>query len=145
MQFQRDYAFYARLFAQIFLYLKQFGGCRWRAAVIYPDRNAEQPSLIGYEDILDTGFIARIYLNELPDLKELDAEVSIFKLIVEPEITAVDKAKDLIEQAPESLNFIERVFFYNLNNERCDDGSTSLARVAELLTHKLWQTKCVLF
>ncbi len=116
VQFQRDSTFYARLFAQIFLYLKQFGGCRWRAVVIYPDRNTEQTSLVGYEEMLQTGLIQRVYLDELPSLKQLDAEVGIFKLIVEPETTAIKEAKSLVERAPEHLDFVERVIFYKFKN-----------------------------
>ncbi len=77
VQFQRDNAFYARLFAQIFLYLKQFGACHWRAVVIYPNKSAEQASLIGYEEMLATNLIQRIYLDELPSLKQMNAEVGI--------------------------------------------------------------------
>ncbi len=116
IQFQRDNAFYARLFAQILIYLKQFGGCRWRAVVIYPDRSAEPQSLVGYEELLDTRLVQRVYLNELPSLAQLDADVGIFKLAIEPDPLAMKAAKSLLERAPERLNFIERVLFYKFKN-----------------------------
>ncbi len=72
------------------------------------------------QTLLDTtkyfGLVQRIYLNELPSLKQLDAEVGIFKLIVEPETTAIKEAKSLVERAPEHLDFVERVIFYQFKN-----------------------------
>ncbi len=42
VQFQRDETFYARCFAEIFLYIKQFPVRRWQAVVIYPSRKVSK-------------------------------------------------------------------------------------------------------
>ncbi|MCS6988590.1 MAG: Rpn family recombination-promoting nuclease/putative transposase [Chloroherpetonaceae bacterium] len=116
IQFQRDEGFYARLFAQIFLYLKQFGANPWQAVVIYPTRSVEQTNRRGYEELLETRLVRRVYLDELPSLERLDGAVGVFKLVIEPEPTVIASAKALIERAPERLDFIERVLFYKFKN-----------------------------
>lgn len=116
VQFQRDALFYARLLAEVFLYLKQFQVKKWRVVVIYPNRNAEQEDLGSFSELLNTNLIQRIYLNELPSLDVLDETISIFKLAVEPNTTAIQAAKMLAERAPEQLDFIERVLFYKFSN-----------------------------
>lgn len=116
VQFQRDEKFYERVLAQASLYIKQFGAGRWRIVAIYPTRSAEQTNLRAVEELLETNLIQRIYLDELPSLEELDSEVGIFKLVIEPEPTVIKAAKGLIERAPERIDFIERVLFYKFRN-----------------------------
>ncbi|MFQ3608484.1 MAG: DUF2887 domain-containing protein [Chloroherpetonaceae bacterium] len=47
-QFQTDEHFYARFFAEIFLYLKQYPTAKWQAVVMYPSRSAEQKEIEPY-------------------------------------------------------------------------------------------------
>ncbi len=115
-QFQRDEQFYARLFAEIFVWLKQYGDANWKSVVIYPSRSAEQPDLDAYRELLESGRVLRVYLDELPSIAELDSAVALFKLIVEPKKSAATSAKLLMERAPEKLEFIQQILFYKFSN-----------------------------
>jgi predicted transposase/invertase (TIGR01784 family) len=112
VQFQRDEAFYARFFAEIFLYIKQYPVQRWQAVVIYPSRKIEGENLLPFEEMLKTNLVKRIYLDELPNADRLDSSVAIFKLMIEPPDTVSETARYLIERSPQYLDFIELVLFY---------------------------------
>ena len=116
VQFQRDEKFYARLFAQVFLYLKQFRVKRWRVVVIYPSRKVEQKNFEPYQELLDTVLVQRIYLNELPNIESLEEVVGIFKLLIEPKKRTIEVAKHLVEMQSPYLSFIEKVIFYKFGN-----------------------------
>ncbi len=116
MQFQPDDAFYARFFAEIFLYLRQFQVGRWRAVAVFPSRTIEPKNHEAYQPLLDSDFVLRVYLDELPNIDALDETVGLFKLVVEPEKTAIKVERVLIERAPTQLDFIERVLFYKFKN-----------------------------
>ncbi|MFN3344577.1 MAG: Rpn family recombination-promoting nuclease/putative transposase [Chloroherpetonaceae bacterium] len=116
VQFQRDENFYARLFAQVFLYLKQFSVRKWRVVVIYPTRSIEQKNLEGYQEILDTILVQRIYLDELPSIEALEDIVGIFKLIIEPKKRTIEVARQFAAKQTPYLNFIEKVIFYKFGN-----------------------------
>ncbi|MFQ3599370.1 MAG: Rpn family recombination-promoting nuclease/putative transposase [Chloroherpetonaceae bacterium] len=116
VQFQRDEGFYARLFAQVFLYLKQFSVTKWRVVVIYPSRSVEQKNLRGYQELLDTVLVQRVYLDELPNIETLEDVVGIFKLIVEPKKRTLEVARGFVEKQSPYLDFIEKVIFYKFGN-----------------------------
>ncbi|MFQ3607195.1 MAG: Rpn family recombination-promoting nuclease/putative transposase [Chloroherpetonaceae bacterium] len=81
-QFQRDEQFYARFFAEIFLYLKQYPTRQWNAVVIYSSRSAEQKDLEGYRDLLALKQVKRIYLDELPPMESV--AVSLLEMLIVP-------------------------------------------------------------
>jgi conserved hypothetical protein (putative transposase or invertase) len=112
VQFQRDETFYARFFAEVFLYIRQYPVRRWQAVVIYPSRKIEGEKLLPFEELLKTTLVKRIYLDELPNMDRLESSVAIFKLVIEPPDAVVATAKHLIEQSPEYLDFIELLLFY---------------------------------
>lgn len=109
MQFQPDEQFYARFFAEVFLYLKQFQVKRWRAVSVFPSRSVESKNYEAYRPLLDSDFVLRVYLDELPGIEALDETIGLFKLVVEPEKTAIEAARVLAERTPKQLDFIERV------------------------------------
>ena len=99
VQFQEDPLFYARFFSEIFLYLRQYPAPNdWRAVVIFPSRNVEPDDSSPYRALLTCNQVERIYLDEV-DEEETSTSLGILKLIVEPETTAAEKARRLLEQA----------------------------------------------
>ncbi|NEQ73472.1 MAG: Rpn family recombination-promoting nuclease/putative transposase [Okeania sp. SIO2C9] len=101
VQFQPRDELYYRIFAELFLYLRQYRPTHpWRVVVIYPSRSIEREEIHQFGDILALERVERIYLDEL----ESDSlGVGIVKLVVEPEETAVDLAKSLVEKSKVQL------------------------------------------
>jgi predicted transposase/invertase (TIGR01784 family) len=66
VQFQSDNDFYGRFFAEIFLYLSKTDlNNDWRGVVIYPNRRVESRNQERYQELLTSGRVSRIYLDEL--------------------------------------------------------------------------------
>jgi len=116
VQFQQDETFYARFFAEIFLYLKQFSVKKWRAVVIYPNRTTEQKEREAYSVLLESECVKRVYLDELPSIEQLDEAIGVFRLAIEPKPKAVEAAKNLVEKNPSRLDYITKLLFYKFEN-----------------------------
>ena len=83
VQFQKDNEFYARLFSEIFLYLRLYAPTTdWRAVVIFPRRSLEPTQVQPYRVLLESQLVTRLYLNELPEVTEHSLGVGIIKLVV---------------------------------------------------------------
>jgi len=97
VQFQKDPRLYARLCAEVFLYLYQREvDAQWRGVVIYPNRQVEPPVPVAYRELVEGGRIQRVYLEEVRDRVEGSVGVGIIGLVVEPEETAGATAQRLI-------------------------------------------------
>ncbi|MBD0387252.1 MAG: Rpn family recombination-promoting nuclease/putative transposase [Nostoc sp. C3-bin3] len=71
VQFQKDNEFYARLFSEIFLYLRLYAPTTdWRTVVIFPRRSLEPTQVQPYRVLLESQLVTRLYLNELPEVTE---------------------------------------------------------------------------
>ena len=116
VQFQPDPNLYYRLFAELFIYLRQYQpSYPWQLVVIYPNRQTERENSLHFQPILQLPNITRIYLNELtpPEIDSLP--IKLLQLIIEPESTASDFARDLARQAQtEIANSNVRKSFVNL-------------------------------
>ncbi|MBN3872271.1 Rpn family recombination-promoting nuclease/putative transposase [Nostoc sp. JL33] len=83
VQFQKDNEFYARLFSEIFLYLRLYAPTKdWRAVVIFPRRSLEPIQVQPYRVLLESQLVTRLYLNELGEVTEYSLGVGIIKLVV---------------------------------------------------------------
>ena len=83
VQFQKDNEFYARLFSEIFLYLRLYAPTSdWRAVVIFPRRSLEPTQIQPYRVLLESQLVTRLYLNELGEVTEYSLGVGIIKLVV---------------------------------------------------------------
>ncbi|MEH2365649.1 Rpn family recombination-promoting nuclease/putative transposase [Nostoc sp.] len=83
VQFQKDNEFYARLFSEIFLYLRLYAPTSdWRAVVIFPRRSLEPTQVQPYRVLLESQLVTRLYLNELGEVTENSLGVGIIKLVV---------------------------------------------------------------
>ncbi|BAI91092.1 Rpn family recombination-promoting nuclease/putative transposase [Limnospira platensis] len=102
VQFQPDDDLYYRIFAELFLYLRQYQPpYPWRVVVIYPNRNTEREKSQHFSQILNSEAVTRIYLDELEGENGLG--VGIIKLVVASESVAIASAQQLIEQAQQIL------------------------------------------
>ncbi|MHC5599761.1 MAG: Rpn family recombination-promoting nuclease/putative transposase [Nostoc sp.] len=84
VQFQKDNEFYARLFSEIFLYLRLYAPTTdWRTVVIFLRRSLEPTQVQPYRVLLESQLVTRLwYLNELPEVAEHSLGVGIIKLVV---------------------------------------------------------------
>jgi len=105
VQFQTDSDFYYRLFAEFFLFLKQYKPpYPWEIVVIYATRQIEREQAIHFGDLLNLPRVRRIYLDELAEENERSLGVGVIKLVVESEEDAVPQAKALIQQTRNQLS-----------------------------------------
>jgi predicted transposase/invertase (TIGR01784 family) len=112
VQFQLDDRFYSRFFSEIFLYLHQTElKNNWRGAILYevrgspglksrglsdPRRGVESEEIDRYEELLNSGRVSRVYLDELSGTESVG--IDILKLITASESTAIDRGRTLIQQ-----------------------------------------------
>ncbi len=100
VQFQKDPLLYHRLFAELFLFLNQNPAtANWQAVAIYPNSSLEPEQTDLYQPLLECPRVQRIYLNQL---SSSSVELGIVELILEPQQTAADKAKQLLSQAKQT-------------------------------------------
>ncbi|MBD2202518.1 Rpn family recombination-promoting nuclease/putative transposase [Calothrix sp. FACHB-1219] len=104
VQFQPDKKFYSRLFSEIFLYLDQTQLTNnWRGVVVYPSRSIDVGATERYTELLTSGRVTRIYLDELDSTASQSIGIETVKLVVEPENSAVTKARELINLAKQQI------------------------------------------
>ncbi len=131
-QFQADEQFYARFFAEIFLYLKQYPTEKWQAAVIYPSRSIEQKAIEPYADLLELQRIKRIYLDELPESEAIAVE--LFKLLIASERKAEEHGRKLAQKASVTeLDLIEQILTYKFRTLTREEIQKMLQIQEELL------------
>jgi predicted transposase/invertase (TIGR01784 family) len=125
VQFQKDVEFYARLFSEIFLYLRLYTPTKpWRAVVIFPRRSIKPTEVEPYQVLLDSQLVTRLYLNELGNQAEQSLGVGIIKLVVESKKQTPIYAKNLITRTrtelgntalmQQVLDLIETIVLYKL-------------------------------
>ena len=99
VQFQPDPNLYYRLFAELFIYLRQYQPAHpWQLVVIYPNRQTERESSIHFQQMLALPNITLIYLYELSPPERASLPIKLLRLIIEPENTAADLARELARQ-----------------------------------------------
>ncbi|MEG3975972.1 Rpn family recombination-promoting nuclease/putative transposase [Microcoleus sp. herbarium8] len=125
VQFQPDPTLYYRLFAELFIYLKQYQPPHpWQLVVIYPNRQTERQSSIHFQEMLALPQITRIYINELSASETASLPIKLIKLVIEPDNTAENFAIDLARQAETEIsdttarknfiNLLETIIVYKL-------------------------------
>ncbi len=104
VQFQKDSLLYERLNSEISIYSYRYRSkfYDWRAVVIYPSRSAEQDRLEIVSDLLNSGRITRIYLDELSGQLPISLELMVLTTLTDEQAFA--QAKILIEQSQQLPN-----------------------------------------
>lgn len=149
VQFQPDASLYYRLFAELFLFLRQYQPSHpWQIVVIYPKRSIEQETTVQFAELLAMNWVRRIYLDELGEVPETSLGVGVVKLVVESEETAGELARCLIEQAQQQLsdeavqrdliNLIETIIVYKLPQKSREEIAAMLG-LSELKKTRFYQ------
>lgn len=124
VQFQLDPDFYARLFAEIFLYLRQHRpGHPWRAVVIYPTRAMDPGEHPHYRALLQSDEVLRVYLDEWAETRDTLSQHLIAIVLAEPQ-QAVAEAQAVVARARQEsvdkgqataiVELIETILVYKL-------------------------------
>ncbi len=100
IQFQADSGIYARLVAEVCLYLRQNQPKNdWSAVVIYPNRSVDTGDIKHYREFFASQRVRCIYLNELGEGASLPIGVATVKLVAESEdTTVIAQARELIDR-----------------------------------------------
>lgn len=149
VQFQPDPSLYYRIFAELFLYLKQYQPPHpWQIVVIYPSRSIEKEQTLHFGNLLNLNQVRRIYLDELRE-GESSLGVEVVKLVIKPEETAGAEARRLIAQARQELtdeaiqqdiiNLIETIIVYKLPKKSREEIATMLGLSSELKKTRFYQ------
>ncbi len=120
VQFQPDLRFYARWFAEIYLYLyrRAIVG-EWRAVVVYPRRATESAGEAAYATTLANPWVHRVYLDtDLPETAAATPGIGLIRLILaKPEVSAT-QARELVHNAGAQrgwiLDWVETILVYKL-------------------------------
>ena len=125
VQFQKDVELYARLFSELFLYMRLYAPTSsWRAVVIFKTRSMEPTEIEPYRLLIESNQVTRVYLNELRDVSEQSLSLGIMKLVVETKKRTPQLVKNLLDkvgaevtdeaQQRKVLDLIETIILYKL-------------------------------
>jgi len=100
VQFQEDDVLYARLFAEVFLYLRHHSTTEdWLAIAIFPTRKLEPHRQAPYRELLDSARVHRVYLDELGEPWELPPGLGLMQLTIASEPEAPERARQVLARA----------------------------------------------
>ena len=116
--------------------------------IIYPNRSIEREQTLHFGNLLALNQVRRIYLDELGEAAEHSLGVGVVKLVIEPEETAGQVARHLIEQAQQQLsdkavqrdliNLIETIIVYKLPQKSREEIAAMLG-LSELKQTRFYQ------
>src|SRR5262245_21314080 len=85
-QFQLDPELYSRLFAEVFLYLRQHRSAHpWHAVVIYPTRTVDPGPHPRYDILLQSPHVTRVYRDEWARPRQTLMQGVMSVLLAEPQ------------------------------------------------------------
>jgi predicted transposase/invertase (TIGR01784 family) len=131
VQFQLDKLLYERINSEIsiYTYRNRERFFDWRAVVIYPTRSIEQSRLETVREILASGRIVRVYLDELGEIEELPIGLGLMVLTTLEGEQATTEAKSLIERAQgrrDIIDLISTIIVYKFSNLSRDEVDAML-------------------
>jgi predicted transposase/invertase (TIGR01784 family) len=111
----------------LFLYLKQFPATHdWKGLLIYPRRSLQPKSSRLFKELLVRERVHQVFLDELETVDHLPLGLGLAKLVVEPEKSAPEKARRLIERARTEedvglsmqaiIEFVETIIVYKFTH-----------------------------
>jgi len=96
VQFQLDPELYSRLFAEVFLYLRQYRPRHpWHTVVLYPTRAVDPGTHPHYQALLESGQVTRVYLDEWAQPRQTVTQQLIGMLLADPH-QAVHEARTVL-------------------------------------------------
>jgi predicted transposase/invertase (TIGR01784 family) len=134
VQFQLDDLLYERMLSEIsiFTYRHRSLFSDWRAVAIYPSRSMEQSSKEIVVEMLDSGRITPIYLNELGRGAELPTGLDLMVLTTLEGEAAIKKARYLIQRSITLqerrviIDLVSTIMVYKFNNLSRDEVDAML-------------------
>ena len=125
VQFQVDELLYERMLAEISIYVYRHHDLflDWQAVVIYPSRSIEQSQREIVRELLASGRITRVYLDELGEV-ELSTGLGLMVLTTLEGDEAKAEARRLIGQAQGSrdiINLVSTIILYKFNTLSRDE------------------------
>ena len=100
VQFQRVPNFYANLFAKVFSYLDENDPQQeWDAVAIFPTRTEEPKHLRPYEDLLQSGRVKRIYLEDITSAADPPVGLGVLQLLFASLKQAQELAPRIVKKA----------------------------------------------
>jgi predicted transposase/invertase (TIGR01784 family) len=126
VQFQLDPLLYERLFSEIgiYIYRNRERFANWQAVVIYPSRSVEQSRLDTVQELITSGRIIRVFLDELGAIHELPIGLGLMVLTTLEGDLATAEARRLIGQADGSrdiIGLISTIVLYKFNTLSRDE------------------------
>ncbi len=119
-QFQHDKKFYRRFFAETYLYLHQYEVRDWRGVVIFPSKKIEPP-FENYEELIESGRVKRIYLDEMPKTEQLFPKLEMFRLMIADDKETLKTARAILSETGMTFwEILEKILvskFPNLTRE----------------------------
>jgi predicted transposase/invertase (TIGR01784 family) len=120
VQFQPDELLYERIISEvgIYVYRNRERFADWRALVIYPTRSTEQSNLETVREMLLSGRIERVYLDELGETETLPVGLGLMVLTTKEGEDAQSEARKAITRANGNRDIIEmitKIFVYKFN------------------------------
>jgi predicted transposase/invertase (TIGR01784 family) len=126
VQFQLDELLYERMLSEISIYSyrqrERFSD--WQAVVIYPSRSIEQSRQNIVRELLLSGRITRVYLDELGEAEDLPIGLGLMVLTTLEGEQAKAEAKRLIGQAQGSrdiINLVSTIVLYKFDTLSRDE------------------------
>jgi predicted transposase/invertase (TIGR01784 family) len=137
VQFQLDELLYERMVSEIsiYTYRRRSSLSNWRAVAIYPSRSVEQSDTSLFEELLASGRITPIYLDELDELDdgaELPTGLGLMVLTTLEGDAAITRARQTIEQSkllPDGraiLELVSTIMVYKFGNLTRDEVNAML-------------------
>ncbi len=139
VQFQPDELLYERMLSEISIYIYRHRNlfADWRAIVIYPSRSLEQSDSSVVIDLLASGRIVRVYLDELGAVEELPIDLGLMVLTTLEGDEAKAEARRLVDLNRKSkaiINLVSTIVLYKF-------GTLSRDEVNVMLGTELQQTR----
>ena len=126
VQFQSDKLLYERMVSEISIYTYRNRNLfsDWRAVAIYPSRSIEQSNKDVVLEMLASGRITPIYLDELGAVEELPTGLGLMVLTTLEGEEAKAEARGLIQRAQNSrdiINLVSTIVLYKFNTLSRDE------------------------
>jgi predicted transposase/invertase (TIGR01784 family) len=142
VQFQKDEILYERIFSEIGTYIYRYRQefHDWRAVAIYPSSSIEQGNTTVVRELLASGRITRIYLDELTVDTQTPLGIRLMLLTTLAPQATVDQAKTLLRETQNSptayaiMEMIATIVVYRFN-------TLSRTEVEAMLGIELQQTR----
>jgi predicted transposase/invertase (TIGR01784 family) len=139
VQFQLDELLYERMLSEISIYTyrnrERFAD--WQAVVIYPSRSVEQSRTEMVREMLTSGRIRRVYLDELGEVETLPTGLGLMVLTTLEGADETTQARSLIERSGGDramIDIVSTIIVYKFGNLSRDE-------VAAMLGIELEQTR----